>query len=483
MSDQTSVKKNVFFNMLFQILVTIAPIVTTPYISRTIGADGVGTYSFTLSNVTYFTLCTALGTVAYGTREISRNRNDKKQMSKLFLEIELLTVFASIVCLLFWGVFILITRSYRLYYIILTLSIIATVLDISWLYAGIEKFKYTVTQNAIFKILGIISLFVFVKDKNDTPVYVLIMTLTTLLGNLSMWFYLPRFVTLPPVKSLRVFRHFKEVIIYFIPTVAISIYTVLDKTLIGIITHSEYENGYYEQATRIINMVKNLTFYSINVVLGARITYLFVEKKSEEIKRRIYQSIDVIFLIGYGSIFGLSAIADRLIPLYLGDGFDDVVKLIYWMCPLVIIVGVSNCLGFQYYTPAGLRTKSARYIITGSLVNLILNLILIPKYGTVGAVIGSIMAEATISALYLFNCDHYLSLNNLLQLSSKRVIAGSLMLLIVRMSGTVFTHNSISNLIILVAIGTIAYALILLSLRDTLTIESFHKIRKKISKR
>lgn len=476
MSSSNSIKKNVFFNMLFQVLVIIAPIITTPYVQRTIGTDGVGIYSFTNSVVMYFSMCTALGTVAYGTREIARNRDNRDAYSKLFFEIEFLTVLTSVVCLLVWGAFVLVTDTYRTIYIILTLNILATVFDISWFYAGLEKFKYTVTQNAIFKILGIIAVFMFVKTKNDTPKYVLIMSLTTLLGNISMWSYLPKFINRQSFRTLRIFHHFRETLIYFIPTVAISIYTVLDKTLIGLITHSEFENGYYEQATKIISMVKSLTFYSINVVVGARIAYLFAENKTAEIKQRIHDSMDVIFLIGYGAVFGLTGVADRFILIYLGKDCEDVVQLVYWMCPLVIIVGISNCLGHQYYTPAGLRIKSSKYIIAGSVVNLICNLLLIPKFGAVGAVIGSIVAEGTISALYLGNCDRNLVLKDLCSMSVKRIIAGLMMWGIIVFLGRLLVNNSIWNLIILVVVGVCSYGVLLCALKDQLTLRVLKRV-------
>lgn len=480
MSNKHSIKKNVLFNTAYQLLILLAPLVTTPYISRTIGADGVGIYSFTNSIVMYFTMFAALGTVGYGTREIARNRDDKKQISKLFFEIELLTVFTTAICLILWFIFILITNTYKVYYLILSFTLLATLFDISWFYAGIEEFKYTVTQNAIFKIIGIIALFVFVKDKDDTPIYVLIMALTILLGNMSMWVYLPRFVTRVPYKSLHVFRHFKETLIYFIPTIAISIYTVLDKTLIGIITHSEFENGYYEQATKIVNMLKSLSFYSINIVMGARISYLFVEKRTDEIKNNIHKSLDIILLVGYGVVFGLAGIARNFVPLFFGQGYEEVITLLYWMCPLVIIVGISNCLGHQYYTPVGLRVQSAKYIIAGSIVNLIMNLCLIPALGAVGAVIGSIVAEGTISVLYLLNCNKYLEFKDLMKLSFKRMLCGIIMFVFVYLLGDLPNNSNILKLLIQIMAGSFLYGFLLIMLKDNLTLMIITRVKQKL---
>lgn len=474
-----SIKKNVLLNTAYQVLVLIAPLITTPYISRTIGAAGVGTYSFTNSVVIYFAMFAALGTVGYGIREIARSRNDKKQLSKLFFEIELLTVFTTLISLVLWLIFIMVTDTYKIYYSILSLTLLSTLFDISWFYAGIEEFKYTVIQNAIFKLVGIISIFVFVDNINDTPIYVLIMSLTILLGNMSMWIYLPKFLMRIPIKELHVFRHLKETLIYFIPTIAIAIYTVLDKTLIGLITHSEYENGYYEQATKIINMIKSLSFYSITIVMGSRISYLFVEKRAEEIKQLIYNSMDIILLVGYGAVFGLAGVAKTFVPFFFGEGFNQVTTLLYWMCPLVIIIGISNCLGNQYYSPAGLRAQSAKYIVMGAFLNLVLNICLIPTLGAVGAVIGSIVAEGTISVLYLQNCSGYLNFYDLIQLSAKKILCGFIMFVMVYYLGDVLKYGGFLNIAIQVVTGILTYGLLLIFMKEKLAIMVVEHIKQK----
>ena len=200
------------------------------------------------------------------------------------------------------------------------MNLLNTMFDISWFYAGMEQFKYTITQNSIFKILGVVALFMFIKQPNDLVLYVTIMSLSTLLGTMSMWIYLPKFLQKVNFKDLKIFNHFKETLIYFVPTIATSIYTVLDKTLIGVITKQPKENGYYEQAIKIINMASALTFTSLNTVLSSRNSYLFAEKEEEEIKNKINLSIDYILFLGIGMVFGIIAVADKFVPIFLRNG-------------------------------------------------------------------------------------------------------------------------------------------------------------------
>lgn len=470
MSKNVSVKKNIILSTMYQILTLIIPFFTAPYISRVIGANGVGVYSYTSSIQTYFSMFAALGTVTYGAREIARNREDEYKRSKLFWEIEILTIMTTAICLIGWIILIGFSGVYKIYYTILTMNLFNTMFDISWFYSGLEQFKYTVTQNAIFKILGVVLLFIFVKNPGDLVIYITIMSLTTLLGTMSMWIYLPKFLKKVKIKELKIIHHFKETLVYFIPTIATSIYTVLDKTLIGVITGDQKENGFYEQATKIINMTKAITFTSLNTVLGARIAYLFVEEKMDEIHKRIDDSINYIFLMGFGIMFGLMGVAKRFVPAFFGSGYNDVIGLLKILSPLVIIIGVSNCLGAQYYNPAGLRSKSAKFIIVGSCINLILNLCLIPKFGSYGAAVATIVAELVISILYLRYCDGFLTLKKICKFSLKKLIAGLIMLAVVYIISELNLFRNSIVIAIQVILGALTYGISLMILKDEFTV-------------
>ena len=346
--SNSSLKCNFAYSMMFQIFTMITPFVTAPYVSRVLGPDGIGIQSYTGSIQSYFLLFAALGTASYGNREISQARDNKEAYSKKFYEIELITVLTCIVCLLAWIGLIFFDKKNQIYYIAMIPYIFGAMFDISWFYNGLENFKTTVTCNMLFKTIGIVAIFMFVKDENDLVLYILIMAITTMLANLSMWIYLPRYVCKITFKSLMLKDHFKQTLMYFIPTIATSIYTVLDKTLIGVITQNDAQNGYYEQATKIINMAKSVSFNAVNAVVGVRISYLFVDNKMEEIRDRISKSMDFILFMTIGCGFGIAGVAKILVPLFLGKGYDQVITLLYIFAPIITIIGISNCLGSQY---------------------------------------------------------------------------------------------------------------------------------------
>lgn len=479
---EPSLKKNYLYRVFYEVLILLTPFITTPYISRVIGADGVGDYSFTHSIITYFMLFGALGTSSYGTKEIAQVRDDKKIASKLFWEIELMTVFTTGVCLIIWVGVIVFGGKYSLFYLALTPFLMSTMFDISWYFTGLEKIKNIVIRNSLVRIIGIVLLFVLVKTKDDIILYCVINSVTAFLGNLSMWLYLPGMLEKVNPRTFKFRHHFHETLVYFVPTIATSIYMVLDKTLIGAITGSSYQNGYYEQATKIIKIVKSVVFVAVNSIMTARMSYLFAEKRFDEIKAKINKSLDFILLLGVGAVFGLLGISHRFVPVFFGKGFEPVEWLIYFMSPLIIIIGISNCLGSQYYTPSGKRAKSAKYIIVGAIVNLVLNLCFIPLLSATGAVIASIIAELVITSLYIKNSEGYLTVDMIGRMLWKKMLAGILMAVVVYALGNIQWH-SIPVLIIQVVCGGSIYCLLLGIMKDKMFFELCKMVSKKIRRR
>ena len=234
---QVSLKKNIMLSTFYQVLKIITPFITAPYISRVLGVSKVGIFSYTSSYAMYFTLFGGLGTATYGTREIARVRNDEHKRSHLFWEIEILSVITTTISILAWGVFTLINTKYQVYYAVLTFNLLAVMFDISWFYAGIEQFQYTIGWNSFFKIASVVALFIFVHNPSDLLIYVFIMAFQNFAGNVGMWTGLPRFIHKVDLKTIKLKKHFHETLVYFIPTIATSVYNVLDKTMIGFITH------------------------------------------------------------------------------------------------------------------------------------------------------------------------------------------------------------------------------------------------------
>lgn len=464
MNKEISIKKNYIYNTLYQIVTMLIPIVTAPYLSRIFGANGVGIYSYTSSVVAIFILIATFGTASYGQRELAMIRDDRYNFSKTFWEIEILNIFITFITLLLWIGFIFISTKYSNYYLILTFQIIAVTFDITWLYGAYENFKTITIRNSLVKIIGLILTFVLVNSVNDLIIYIAIISISTLVGNISTWIGINKLVDKVPLKVLEIKKHFKQTFIYFVPALATSIYTVLDKTMIGFITKDELESGYYEQATKIISIAKTLIF-SFNTIMYSKMSYFFAKKNYSKLKEFLNKSLEFICLISISLTFGTIAIASNFVPLFFGSGYDKVIILIYILSPIIFIVGISNFIGTQYLTPIGKRLESSKVIILGAVINFSLNLILIPIYSSIGAVIASIIAELIITILYIHMSDGYINYKAIIINSYKKIISASIMLIIVLLIGK-WLESSVLSVGLQVVIGAIIYLLILVILKD-----------------
>lgn len=472
--SQPSIKKNYIYNMLYEILAIITPIITAPYVSRIFEADGVGIYSRTNATTSFFVMFAALGIRSYGQREIAQHRDDKQAYTKIFWELEIMCICTTLVCLVGWGVLVVLSGKYSVYYAVLSLTIIATAFDISWFWGGHEQYKFIVIRNSLIKLIGIAVLFIFVKEKKDLLLYITLVAVIGLIGNISMWSYLPRYLGKVEWKTLKVLPHLRNTFVYFIPTIATSIYTLLDKVMIGWITHSDFENGYYEQATKIISICKTVVF-SLVTVMSARMSFLFSKQAYDEIKRRIKDTFDFVLFITIPIMFGLIGVGARFIPLFFGEGYENSIFLLYLMSPLLLIICISNVFGALYFTPSGQRARSNKAIIAGSIVNLIFNLALIPFISSVGATVGSIVAELTITIMYLYMSRDFFEIKTLWILAWKRFIASFVMLCSV-VGILKLTTDTWLGLILQIMCGAVVYFVMLFVLRDRFIVDNTAKV-------
>lgn len=458
-------KRNYILNTMFQVLRLLTPLIVTPYISRVLGVDGVGIFSYTYSIQYYFTMFAVLGTATYGAREIARNRDCKHDISRLFWEIELQAVATTLICLTGWGIFITLNGQYQLYYTILSLYILSAAVDISWFFTGLERFPEIVGKNIAVRIAETASVFIFIKKPEDLYLYFIIMALGTFLGNASLWLSLWKHIERVKFSELRLFSHLKGTLVFFLPTIATSIYTVLDKTLIGAITKDTAQNGAYEQATKIVDIAKAVSFVSLNTVISPRSAYQYAQKNFDNVKKTLSASMSFMLFLSCGFAFGIAGVSQIFVPWFFGDGFESVIILLRVLSPIIIIICISNALGYQYYDPSGRRLQSAKYLIVGACCNLVLNCALIPFFKSTGAIIGSLVSEAVISALYLKNCDGYMTAKKLIKIAWKKLVAGFGMFLSLLLLCRYLTATAL-DVILSVLVGGAIYILILIILRD-----------------
>ncbi len=476
-----SIAKNYIYNLIYQMLLILLPLVTTPYLSRVLGAEPIGIYGYTISIVTYFILFGTLGVAMYGQREIAYIQEDEEKRSKAFWEIIIIrSITLSISIILFYLIYGR-TGEYALYYRILIIQLLANVFDISWFFQGLEEFDKTVIRNLIVKLLSLVLIFTTVRAPEDLWKYFAIYVGAELLGNTTLWLYLPRYLKRVSIKKLELKKHVKPILSLFIPQIAIQIYTVLDKTMIGNITKDMTEVGYYEQAQKIVKAALTI-LTSLQTVMNSRIANAHANKNEKEIKECLKTSFNFLWFLSIPMMFGIIAVVTKFVPWYYGEGFEGVIPILIATSPILIVIGISGITGSQYLVQIGKQKAFTKSVTIGAIVNIIFNFILIRNFGGIGAAIASVIAEITVLGVQLKYFKEQFSLLEILKLSVKCFISGIIMFAVVR-TITYYMPVSITNTIIQVIVGVIVYIGMLVILKYQFLYDIFNQVIRGIKQK
>jgi len=478
--EKTSLKKNYLYNLIYQIIILILPIITTPYISRALGATNIGIYSFTVSIVTYFTLFGSLGVSLYGQREIAYVRDDKEKRKKLFLEIVLFRFITLAISIAVFFFAFALNNEYQIYYRILLLYLLAASFDISWFFQGLEDFKKTVTRNVVVRLLSVLCIFIFVKKPSDLAKYLLIYSLADLLGNLSLWFYLPKYFKGIPVKHVNLKRHMIPIFMLFIPQIAIKLYNTVDKTMLGYIIHDKSELGNYEEANKLINVLFTIVS-SLGIVMVPRIANVFASGDTKKLNEYIMKSFRFVFFLAFPITLGIITVSKEFVPIFLGDGYEKCYLIVNILAPIILLCGITNVIGTQYLLPTKRQKEYTISILVGLIFNVAFNAILIPNFGAYGAALMTTFAQTIVMIIQCFYIKNDINIRKAFKEGINYAIAGIIMFIVCILIG-LFIHSALLSILIKMALGGLTYAIILFFLKDEYVKIFFITLNKKLDK-
>ena len=448
--------KNYLYNVSYQLLAIVLPLITVPYISKVLGAEGVGIYSLTFANTQYFIIFGMIGLSLYGNRQIAYVRNNRRKLKETFFSIYTLQLITTGTSLLIFFIYTYFFNSgdYRTLYLIQSVNIIAAMVDVSWLFMGLEEFKKTVIRNTLVKLVSLASIFIFVKDKNDLVMYAAIISGSTLLGNLSLWFYVPEKVGKKYIRPKNIKKHVRASMALFIPQISIQIYCLLDKTLLGMMTNT-VEVGYYENTQKLYKVAITVAT-SIGTVMMPRIANIVAEGNMKKVKFYIKKSFFFVTLISVPLMFGLMAISKELCPWFFTSEFNGIENLVVVYSVVIFLVSWSNVLGTQLLVPMN-RTKEFTISVTcGAIVNLVLNLLVLKQFKALGACYTTVAAEITVTAVQFWFVRKFISLRELVKPTLLFIPAGICMYIAVRFIGSAMGAGIVTN-IVQVIVGAVVY--------------------------
>ena len=460
-----SIKANYLYDAAYQVLRLLTPFITTPYLSRIFKADGIGTISFVKSIVQYFALFAAMGIFSYGMREISYLQDDRAGRSRVFWNLKALALINASVCITAYLAFTYIyVRENYVLYLIEGINITYTLFDVGWLFAGMEEFRLLALRNTVIRVLNIASVFLFVKSRADIPVYMLVNVLFIIAGHVVMFPYMPKYIDAPDFKNIRPFQGIKTILALFLPSIAVEVYTVLDKTMLGMFTSTAFENGYYESAMKL-SKIAMMVLLSMSNVMIPRIGYLFGKNDMNTIREYMYRSFRFVWFLGLPVCFGLIGISENFVPWFFGEGYMKVAGLIKITGFLVLAIGLNNVTGIQYLIPSKRQKTYTLTLTLGATVNFCMNLVFIPLFGSYGAAGASVIAESVIALSQLYILRKELSIRKIAASSRNYIIAGIVMLSALVLMGKKLAPSPVNTFIMILS-GALIYFAVLVILHD-----------------
>lgn len=470
------VVKNFLWNMGYQVFVLLLPIITIPYVSRVLGPTGIGINAYTNSIVQYFILFGTLGLTVYGNREVAYQRDNSKKLSNIFWELTFFKLITTGIAVAFYLGFVLVSGEYEIFYLIQGLFLLASAIDVSWFFQGLEEFKITVVRNTFVKVISLIMIFTMIRSKNDLWLYILILGASQLIGNITLLPYLSRYVHQPIWGEMNFLRHVKPTIAMFVPQIASQVYLQLNKTMLGAFIGVE-ASGFYDNSDKIIKILLAIVT-ATGTVLLPHMAHSFARGDRKAVFTSLSKSMHFILLLAFPMASGLAAVSPVFTRVFFGRKFEAVSVLLAIDSLVIILVGISNAIGIQYLLPTNQVRPFTVSVGVGAAVNIVLNVPLILIWGTVGAMIATVVSELSVSLFQLSFVRKQMQVGSLFTESWKYLIAAILMGIYIRFYLTIIPFGDLLKLISSILLGLVIYSLILILLRPRLLIDMVLSMRK-----
>lgn len=472
-----SLKVNYIFNMLNTVTGLLFPLVTFPYASRIMLADGIGQVNFFQSIIQYITLLTCLGIPMYAIRKIASVRDDVAERNKTAVEILLLHASLSLIGYVIVALLAAFVSDIQVnipLFFILSLTIFFTAIGCEWFYQGIEDFKYITIRGLIVKTVAVILLFVFVRTKEDILWYAGYLVFGTLGGNAFNFIRLRKYISWRklPFKELHPLVHLKPALHIFVLNLVISLYVNLNSIMLGFMADNT-SVGLFTAATKLSHVLLSLVS-ALGTVMLPRLSNLISTGQKEKFNELAQKSITVVMALTLPLTAGLIMTAKYLIPLFCGNSYEPAILTLQIISPIIIMIGISNVLGIQILYPQGQENKVILCTALGALVNLLLNIWLIPRYAQDGAAVSTLLAETMVTVSMIFIGKKCIPIRWKSKSFLHYFVATCLMTLALYFASDLF-GSGIVSFIFAVMIGMMVYGVWLIIVRESFLMQTINR--------
>ena len=474
-----SLKKNAALNMTKTVMSLVFPLITFPYSSRVLGPVYIGKVNFAQSIVSYFALVAALGISTYAVRESAKLRDDRENLSIFVKEVFSLNMISTVAAYILFALALAVVpafESYRKLLCVCGASVLFTTLGMDWLYTGLEEFKYITVRSIAFQFISLILLFVFVWSQNDYLKYAGISVVSSVGSNICNFLHARHFVDFK-IKARKLKKHLKPIFTLFAMSAAVSIYTVLDTTMLGFIKGDEAV-GIYTAATKINRMVI-MMITAATAVLLPRLSY-YADKDRNEFLRLANKAVQFVVMFSVPCAAGLFILSEPAVLLFSGGQFLPAVPVMKIMNAVIVFISLGCLMGGNVLISAGKEKASLAATIVGAISNFSLNLIFIPRYGAAGAAIGTVCAEFLVTATQFILGRKIVDWKNLFR-TVVQVFAAVFVMVLSILFFMKIVNNKVTLVLLSIGIGSFLYGSLLFLFRNEFAISMFRMIKGSVA--
>ncbi|MGO3469051.1 MAG: oligosaccharide flippase family protein [Weissella hellenica] len=452
----TSLVYNYFWNVLYHIFNLFVPLLTMPYIARTLGPHELGIHSYTATNTQYFILIATIG-VTYGCQLITTSKKNKLLQTQLFWELYFFRIVVSTFIFIIFIVFLFLTQTaYFIFYLAQSIQIIALAFDISWYYQGVENFKLITIRNLLMRIATTLSIFILIKNPSDLLLYICILSCSTLISNLTFYINLHKEIAKPTKHYWHFKKHIKPAALLLLPELIITLYATINKTYLGIFS-SMTAVAYFENADQLIRIL--ITFITASgTVFIPRINKLYAAKQFESLKKLILNSFLITNFLCFPLVAGILALSKDFSLCFFSNKFSGISTYIELEALLIILISWSNIIGVQFLIPTKNIKQYFYSVVIGACINLLLNYPCIKLFQEIGVVYATIAAELSVTVFQFYIIKKHFNIKQIFSRSLKFLISAILMYGIVLFINHQLTFSP-GNLLLEILIGSVVYVL------------------------
>lgn len=447
--------KNYFYSMIYQVINLLTPLLTLPYLAKNLGKENLGNFAFVNSILQYFLIFTTLGISIYGNREIAKVKENKEKRSIVFFELCKIKSIAGIFVLsvyFFYVVYFIKSLELKLIYCVMSGYIFSNIIDISWFYMGIEQFKKIAKRQFLIKISLLILIFLLIRNRSDLLLYIWIVVILEIASQIYMWINLDKEIEYKFFHNTKMLSHLTSLFSLFLPIMITTFYTNMDKIFIGNYINKE-EVAIYDVSLKIITILITLV-NSMTPVMISRISNSLRDEKATQ--KYIYNSFKYLSLVAFPMTFGLMAISKELIILFLGIEFEKS-GIVLSLLSFMIVANVVGSIFVNYIMiPFGKEKIYQKVVYIMAIIYLLLDILLIPKYGAIGAAIACTSAHIIIIIIQSYFLRNCINIKEIILSMKNPFLVGLLMFMMME----VISFRDISPLLTLfikITIGILFY--------------------------